>query len=257
MSAQHNALRPLMRTPIVIGNWKMNTDRAAARELADAVQRAAKGRAVEVGIAPPSVYLADLAQRALCYGQNCHDRVSGAFTGELAASMLVDVGAVGVILGHSERRHGLGEDVAWITRKTSAALDAGLQVVLCVGETLGDRESEKTWDVVSAQLASAPPTVDDPSRLVIAYEPVWAIGTGRTASPEQAQEVHAKIRAWLVERFGADGAYVRIQYGGSVNAKNAATLLTMPDIDGALVGGASLDKEAFAAIIDAAEARVS
>jgi triosephosphate isomerase len=187
--------------------------------------------------------------------QNLYPEPKGAFTGEVSAAMLVDVGCRYVILGHSERRHILGETDADVNRKVRAALAAGLVPIVCVGERLAEREAEQTAAVIRRQfegsLADVPP--DDFARLVIAYEPVWAIGTGRTATPEQAEEVHGDLRKVIGARYNAEvAATVRIQYGGSVNAQNAAQLLAQPNVDGALVGGASLKADDFLAIVAAA-----
>ncbi|MFT6397311.1 MAG: triosephosphate isomerase [Bradymonadia bacterium] len=242
-----------MRTPIIVGNWKMNGTSAEADMLTTAAADVASD-AVEVGVAPPTIWLERAVRskgKALVFAQNCSEHPGGAHTGELSVSMLVNAGADGVILGHSERRHVYGETNARINAKVRAALSAGLMVILCVGEELVDRDAGTTWTVVERQLSTGLENVDSCASIVVAYEPVWAIGTGRTASPEQAQEVHAQIRGWLGNRF-ADGADVRIQYGGSVKPANAAGLLAMPDLDGALVGGASLKAETFGPIIEAA-----
>lgn len=245
-----------MRTQIVVGNWKMNTDAASASALAASVSEST-GPGVEVGVAPPSIWLERVVAAAsngtLVFAQNCSEHASGAHTGELSVSMLTSAGVDGVILGHSERRHVYGETDARISAKVAVAREAGLRVILCVGEELADRDAGTTWEVVERQLTTGLSGVGNASGVVIAYEPVWAIGTGRTATPEQAQAVHAEIRTWLRNRF-ANGDAVQIQYGGSVKPANAAGLLTMPDIDGALVGGASLAGESFASIISAAGA---
>ena len=242
-----------MPTPIIVGNWKMNTDSATADGLASvAAGLAAEG--VQVGVAPPAIWLERVVAakgKALVFAQNCNENASGAHTGELSVGMLSNAGVDGVILGHSERRHVYGESDARIQSKVAAALSAGLRVILCVGEELSDRDSGKTWEVVERQLRLGLASVDTAESLVIAYEPVWAIGTGRTATPDQAQAVHADIRRWLTERF-AQGASIQIQYGGSVKPANADGLLSMPDIDGALVGGASLSAENFSPIVAAA-----
>lgn len=248
-----------MRTPLVIGNWKMNTRRDQAVALSNAVNTVAApllGR-VDVGVAPPALWLTQVVRAGGpavgVYGQNASDQTPGAFTGELDAGMLQEAGAVGTLLGHSERRALFGEDSRWVGRKVLRAQQAGLQVVLCVGETLDARDAGQTWEVVAEQLLGGLPDGVDLATLVVAYEPVWAIGTGRTASPAQAQEVHQQIRSWWAERYGAPAAdALRILYGGSVKGSNAAELLAQPDIDGALVGGASLDAEDFGRIIEAA-----
>ena len=250
------------RTTIVAGNWKMNLDRARARELAAAVAaRRGEAAGVELVLCPPAVYLetvgATLAGAKSDVGlgaQNMLDKPSGAFTGEVAPPMLVDVGCRYVILGHSERRTLFGETDAAVNAKAKAALAAGLVPIVCVGETLAEREAGKTAAVVTTQvqdsLAGLSPT--DLEKVVVAYEPVWAIGTGKVATPEQAQEVHALIRGLLAHLASpAVAAQVRIQYGGSVKPDNAASLAAQPDIDGALVGGASLKADDFLGIAKA------
>lgn len=248
-----------MRTPYVVGNWKMNTARSEASELATAVGATATRFAgkVDVGVAPPFVWLADIGPKSAAalgvLAQNCNANPSGAHTGEVALPMLAELGVGAVILGHSERRHVYGETDADIAAKVSAARAAGFGVILCVGETLEERDAGRTWEVVRGQLEGGLEAGTEADGITVAYEPVWAIGTGRTATPDQAQEVHASIRNWWTAQFGADaGAALRIQYGGSVKPGNAAELLAMPDIDGALVGGASLRAADFAAIIEAA-----
>ena len=250
-----------MRRPFVCGNWKMNTLSREAGNLASDVGRlTATARDVDVGIAPPFVHLAAVARRiedsrVLLGAQNCHWEDRGAFTGEISPPMLKDVGCKFVILGHSERRQYFGEDDAVVARKARAALAAGLDLILCVGERLEEREADRTLEVVERQLRGALEGFGaaELERVTVAYEPVWAIGTGRTATPEQAQEVHRAIRG-IVADVGGDAvaAVMRIQYGGSVKPENAARLLAEPDVDGALVGGASLDAESFAAIVRAA-----
>lgn len=248
-----------MRVPYVVGNWKMHTGPDDSVALAGAVARVAAELAgrVEVGIAPPAVWLERVRRtvgaRIHVLGQNCNAHASGAHTGEVSAGMLAAAGADAVILGHSERRHVYGETDADVAAKVAAARGVGLGVILCVGEKLDERDGGRTWEVVRGQLEGGTSAIDSAEGLTVAYEPVWAIGTGRTASPEQAQEVHAAIRSWWGDRFGAEvGATLRIQYGGSVKPSNAAELLGMPDIDGALVGGASLDAEDFASIVGSA-----
>jgi len=213
-------------------------------------------RDVEVAVAPPFTALSALrdafasAPVALA-AQNAHFEKSGAFTGEISVGMLAELGCRYVILGHSERRQIFGETDELIAKKLGAVQAAGLRPILCVGELLSERESGRTFAVLARQLAGSLAAADRAraAELVVAYEPVWAIGTGRTATPELAQEAHAFIRARLADRFGADAGRVRIQYGGSVKPDNASELLAQPDIDGALVGGASLDPESFSAII--------
>ena len=249
------------RRCFIAGNWKMNKSVADSlvlvRELRNAVSQV-RDR-VEVAIAPPFTALHPVAKaledsNILLAAQNCHAAESGAFTGEIAAPMLKELGCSYVILGHSERRQLFGETDAGVNRKVSAVIKAGMLPIICVGETLEEREAAKTLSVVETQVKAclAGFGAADGSRFVIAYEPVWAIGTGKTATSRQAQEVHAHIRALLTGLWGAETAQqVRIQYGGSVKADNAAELLSMPDIDGALVGGASLKAADFAAIVKA------
>ena len=257
-----------MRRPIVVGNWKMNTTAAEASALGSAAGTLASefaGR-VDVGVAPPDVWLERVVGAAApsadgnelaVFGQNPSSARSGAHTGESSPVMLLEAGARGVLIGHSERRHLYGETDTQIAAKVALAQSLGLTVILCVGEQLADRDAGATWDVVEAQLAGGLQALDECAGLVVAYEPVWAIGTGRTASPEQAQEVHAEIRSWLAVRFPAGGNEVRIQYGGSVKPDNAEELMAMADIDGALVGGASLTASSFAAIVAAAARSVA
>ncbi len=247
-----------MRTPLIIGNWKMNTLREEAarlgRELGDAL---AGATGVEAGICPPFTHLAALAEPARKAGlalgaQDLFWEPKGAFTGEVSAAMLKDAGCSYVIVGHSERRHVLMEPDDWVARKLRAALQGGLTPILCVGETLGEREQGKTEAVVTRHVRSALEGLApaDVGRIVVAYEPVWAIGTGRNATPDQAQEVHALVRKLLAGLAGADVAdRVRIQYGGSVKPDNVDVLLAKPDVDGALVGGASLEAASFARIV--------
>jgi triosephosphate isomerase len=245
------------RKPIVAGNWKMNLDRSRGRALAAAVvARRGEAAAADLVLCPPaadleSVGAAVAGSDITLGGQNAHDQSSGAFTGEVAAGMLADLGCRYVILGHSERRTLFGETDAIVNAKTKAALAAGLTPIVCVGETLTEREAGRTTAVVETQvkgsLAGLSP--GDLERIVIAYEPVWAIGTGKVATPGQAQEVHALIRRLLGALGSPDvAAKVRIQYGGSVKPDNAADLASQPDIDGALVGGASLAADDFLAI---------
>jgi triosephosphate isomerase len=220
----------------------------------DLRQRLGDARA-QVAVAPPFTALGAVKQALQgssiqLFAQNCHFEKQGAFTGEVSAAMLRDVGCDGVILGHSERRQLFGETDESVARKLKAALDEGLSPIVCVGETLQEREAGRTWDVVSRQVRGALSGLDVQAlgRITIAYEPVWAIGTGRNATAAQAQEVHAQIRGLLRELGGAVADSIRIQYGGSVKPDNAAELLSQPDVDGALVGGASLKADDFAKI---------
>jgi triosephosphate isomerase len=223
-----------------------------ARELRAKVKTQA-----QVAVAPPFTALAVVKKELQgspieVFGQNCHYEKQGAFTGEVSAAMLVDAGCDGVIVGHSERRQYFGETDELVNKKARAALDAGLHPIVCVGETLQEREADRTWEVVSRQVRGALDGLggEQIGRCTLAYEPVWAIGTGKTATTAQAQEVHGEIRRLLRELAGpAVAEAVRIQYGGSVKPENAADLLGQPDIDGALVGGASLKAEDFARII--------
>ncbi|MEO1618135.1 MAG: triose-phosphate isomerase [Planctomycetota bacterium] len=251
----------MSRRVIIAGNWKMNTRANGAAELAEGVAKAVgENPSVEVAVCPPSVYLAKcadvLAGSAVGLGaQNLYPAEDGAYTGEINASMLTDCGCRYVILGHSERRAILGETNEQISKKLAAALAGNLVPIVCVGETLGDRESGKTESVVEEQLRGSLEGLDEMRApgVVIAYEPVWAIGTGKTASPEQAEEVHAFIRELLGKLFTpAVAEQIRIQYGGSVKPGNAKELLGQTNIDGALVGGASLKADDFIAIIEAA-----
>lgn len=251
----------MTRRTFIAGNWKMNKTVAEAtalvRELRAAVSMV-RDR-VEIAVAPPFTALHPVAKaledsNVSLAGQNCHAEASGAFTGEVSAPMLKEVGCSWVILGHSERRQYFGETDAGVNRKVAAVLKAGMLPIICVGETLAEREAGKTLSVVETQVKGCLSGFGkaEGATFVIAYEPVWAIGTGKTATSRQAQEVHAHIRGLLAGLWGQDTAEaVRIQYGGSVKADNAAELLGMPDIDGALVGGASLKVSDFAAIVKA------
>jgi len=247
-----------VRKPFIAGNWKMNLDRASAIALAQAVCESVGGRDdVDVGLFPPAVYLRDIVEVAQSSpvqvgAQNCCDQTSGAHTGEISVSMVQDVGSGLVLLGHSERRHVYGESDELINRKVHTALAQGLDVMLCLGETQEQREAGETETVCGSQLQAglAGVEAEDLQRVHLAYEPVWAIGTGLTASPEQAQDAHAYVRGVLAGIATDDlAARTRILYGGSVKGENAADLLARPDIDGALVGGASLTPEAFLPII--------
>ena len=253
----------MARTPIIVGNWKLNKTVAEAVALAKGVAEGARGLAgVEVGVAPVATALhpvgVALAGTPVRLGaQNCYPEPSGAFTGELSVPLLKDVGCSLVIVGHSERRQYFGETDAFINQKAKAVVAGGLTPIVCVGETLAQRERGETFTVVGTQVRGtlAGLSADHVAATVIAYEPVWAIGTGRTASDAQAQEVHAFIRGILREISAPAAEAVRIQYGGSVKGSNAAGLLAQPDIDGALVGGASLKADEFVAIVKAAANR--
>jgi triosephosphate isomerase len=252
----------MSRRKIVAGNWKMNLDRTQARELTTAVAaRRGTAAAVELVLCPPALYVETVGTALAAAqsdiglgGQNVHDKPNGAFTGEVSPPMLVDLGCRYVILGHSERRTLCGETDAVVNAKTKAALAAGLTPIVCVGETLAEREADRTAAVVTGQVQGslAGLSAADLEKIVVAYEPVWAIGTGKVATPEQAQEVHALIRSQLAALSSAAvAAQVRIQYGGSVKPDNAADLAAQPDIDGALVGGASLKADDFLGIAKA------
>ena len=252
-----------MRRTIVAANWKMHkTVREAEAFVAAFLPRVAGVRDVEIVLAPPFTALAAVGAKlagstVALAAQNVNPEKQGAFTGEIAPGMLVELGCRYGIVGHSERRALYGEGDALVARKAAALLEHGIWPIVCVGETLEQREQGRTSAVVSAQLegslASVPPARAED--VVVAYEPVWAIGTGKTATPELAQEVHALIRAQLRRRFGGAGDRIRIQYGGSVKPDNAASLLAQADIDGALVGGASLEPEGFARIVRPEESK--
>ncbi|MEO8706699.1 MAG: triose-phosphate isomerase [Kofleriaceae bacterium] len=250
-----------MRTPFVVGNWKLNKTIAEALALVTELKnQLAAVKGVQVGVAPTLVALQPVAKRlegsaiAVC-AQNCFWEAGGAWTGEVSPQLAADAGATWIIVGHSERRAHFGETNEHVNKKARAVLAAGLGAIVCVGETLAERDGGRTLAVIDEELQVGLAGIDaaQTPRLVLAYEPVWAIGTGRTATPAQAQEVHAHIRKRLVDRFGAAVAdTIRIQYGGSVKASNAEALIAEPDIDGALVGGASLEASDFIAIVKAA-----
>jgi len=251
-----------MRRIFIAGNWKMNTDRASAVALAEEVAKlSADVGGVDMAVCPPSVYL-DAVGQALSGSkvglgaQNMYHEPKGAFTGELSAAMLKDVGCRYAILGHSERRHILGETDEMINKKVLAALEAGLTPILCVGELLEEREAGRTGEVIRTQFEGSAAGLDEKqmAATVIAYEPVWAIGTGKVATPDQAEEVHADLRKLIANRYTDQVAEsVVIQYGGSVKPDNAADLLGQPNIDGALVGGASLKADSFLGIVAGAK----
>ena len=252
-----------MRTPMIAGNWKCHKTSAEARELvAQLIRELGVVQDVEVVVCPPftalSAVAAQLTDRAIGLGaQDMFWEPQGAFTGEIAAPMLVEVGCRYCIIGHSERRQHFGDTDEVVRKKLDAAMTQPLVPILCMGETLVEREAHKTIDVLTRQLTAAFVNCEhwDCLRLVIAYEPVWAIGTGKNATPEQAQEAHRFIRRWIATRCDERvGEAIRILYGGSVTPDNAAHLLKQPDVDGALVGGASLKASAFAAIVKAAAA---
>ncbi len=247
-----------MRRPFIAGNWKMNLDRASAVALAEGLAKEAEAvDGVDIAVCPPSVYI-DAVSKAIAGSkvalgaQDMYHESKGAFTGEISAAMLLDLGCKYVILGHSERRHVLGETDADINKKVHAALEAGLLPIVCVGELLEEREAGKTGAVIRSQFEGslAGISAEQMAKIVIAYEPVWAIGTGKVASRDQAEEVHLDLRKIMEDCYNKETAeVVRIQYGGSVKPDNAADLLSQPNIDGALVGGASLKVDLFMGII--------
>ncbi len=252
-----------MRKPFVAGNWKMNTNSQSSMALAEGIASGSAdvvGDKVTVAVCPPFVYLKSVARaigasNVAVGAQDLYFEADGAFTGEISVSMIKDVGCIYAICGHSERRHVLGETDELINKKVNAAVAGGLLPILCVGELLSEREAGKTNDVVTRQLKQGLAGLSDEkvSAVTIAYEPVWAIGTGVTATPDQAQEVHELIRGLLAEIYSEDLAQdIRIQYGGSAKPSNAAELMNQPDIDGLLVGGASLKVDDFLAMIRAA-----
>ncbi|HEX41864.1 MAG TPA: triose-phosphate isomerase [Phycisphaerales bacterium] len=252
-----------MRKPFVAGNWKMNMDAHAGVELAKAIAAGSvniAGGQVDVALIPPFVYLqavasAVTASHVAVGAQDVYFQEKGAFTGEISPAMLKDVGCAYVLCGHSERRHVIGEDDAIVNKKVHAAINGGLLPILCVGELQSEREAGQTEAVVSTQVKKGLAGLDGEraAAVTIAYEPVWAIGTGLTATPQQAQDVHAFIRELVAKLYDAELAgAMRVQYGGSVNAANSGELLGQPDIDGALVGGASLKAQEFLGIIKSA-----
>lgn len=251
----------MSRTSFVAGNWKMFTSGASGKALALAVAQGVTNDQVRVAVCPPYPYLAligDLLKgsRIKLGAQNLYPAKEGAFTGEVSPGMLKDVGCEYAIVGHSERRHGLGEQDAFINHKVKSGIEAGLSVILCIGETLEEREAGSTKDILQQQLIHGLQGLPETAlnQIVIAYEPVWAIGTGRTATPDQAQEMHAFVRGLFSTRFGDEaGQRLVIQYGGSVKPDNAQALMSQPDIDGALVGGASLKADDFLSIVRAAQ----
>jgi triosephosphate isomerase len=249
------------RTPLIAGNWKMHKTIAEAEEFIQALLprvSVVAGRDVEVAICPPFTALQAMVDstrgsRVAVYAQTMHYAPEGAFTGEVSAAMLTELDIAGVVLGHSERREMFGETDRALSQKVPAALAAGLQPILCVGETEEERERGDTERKLRHQVQEGLTRLE-PEQLgevLIAYEPIWAIGTGQVATPEQAQEAVAFVRALVADRSKEAAAHTRILYGGSVKPENAAELMALPDVDGALVGGASLDPEGFAAIVTA------
>ena len=252
-----------MRKPFVAGNWKMNTDSHSSVDLAKRVASGSSqvaGQGVSVAVCPPFVYLQSVAKAlsassVAVAAQDIYFEPKGAFTGEISASMLKDIGCTYALCGHSERRHVIGETDELVNKKVAAAIGGGLLPILCVGELLAEREASQTEEVVSRQLKAglAGLGVEKASAVTIAYEPVWAIGTGRTATPQQAQDVHSFVRKLITEFYDNQLAEeIRILYGGSVKPNNSADLMSQPDIDGLLVGGASLSADDFVTIIRSA-----
>ncbi len=249
------------RRPFVAGNWKLNLGPREARALAEALaERLTEERSVDMAVFPvsisvPATVMALAGSGIEVGGQDAYAANQGAFTGAVSAPMFREAGCTRILVGHSERRSVFGDSNAIVRTKLEAALAAGLLPILCIGETLDERDAGRAFSVVTEQLQAGLGGLpaDQVAAITLAYEPVWAIGTGRTASPAQAQEMHAAIRAWVAANFPAFVAEdLRIQYGGSVKPDNAAELLSQPDIDGALVGGASLDADSFARIVEAA-----
>lgn len=247
-----------MRKPFIAGNWKMNMDSSSSVALAAGLAKELEDvDTVDVAVCPPSVYLqsvaAALSASNIAVGaQNVYFEGNGAFTGELSCEMLKDAGCTYVIIGHSERRHILGETDELINKKIAAAINSGLLPIFCVGELLEERKAEKTSEVVADQVKKGLAGLDEErvQAVTIAYEPVWAIGTGLTATPDQAQQVHGMIRGLVAELYNEDIAQkIRIQYGGSAKPNNTAELMSQPDVDGLLVGGASLKVEDFSAMV--------
>ncbi|TDP39006.1 triosephosphate isomerase [Idiomarina aquatica] len=246
---------------LVIGNWKMNGSQALTRSMADALRAAVPSCGdTKVVVCPPYTLLAELTRH--CYydgiavgAQNVNANENGAHTGEVSLTMLKELAVEYVIVGHSERRAMYGDDNSAVAAKVTAVTQAKLNAVLCVGEDKQQYDAGNTWQVVEQQLqaACAELTPEQAAKLVVAYEPIWAIGTGETATPAQAEEVHANIRQWLVKRFAAIGEKIEILYGGSVKADNAAELFAQQHIDGGLIGGASLKEDQFVAIVQAAQ----
>ena len=245
------------RRPLVAGNWKMNGTVASAAELAKIIERSGElSSKVDLLVCPPATLIRAFADRASSSkvaigGQDCHPERFGAFTGDISAEMLADAGASAVIVGHSERRIHHRETDADVRAKALAAWRAGLAAIVCIGETLAEREAQQTLAVVEAQLSGSLPDAARADTVVVAYEPVWAIGSGLTPSPADVAEVHGFIRERLARRFGQAAVRIRILYGGSVKAGNAPQLMAIADVDGALVGGASLRADEFLPIAEA------
>lgn len=247
-----------MPRKLAAGNWKMNGLAASAAEL-DALVEGARGAACDVLVCPPATLVAEFARRArgstvAIGGQDCHAEEKGAHTGDISAEMLADAGAAYVIVGHSERRADHGEDDATVNAKARAAWRAGLTAIVCIGETETERDAGRALEVGARQLAGSVPDNATPANTVVAYEPVWAIGTGRTPSSADIAEVHDALRRLLVQRFGEAGAGIRLLYGGSMKPANAAEIMAIENVDGGLVGGASLKASDFLQIVTAAKA---
>jgi triosephosphate isomerase (TIM) len=244
-----------VRRKLVVGNWKMNGSLAGLAELAPIAAAAREAPGVDVAVCPPFTLIAPAVARSgglAVGGQDCHWAASGAHTGAVSAAMLKEAGARLAILGHSERRAEAGEHDSVVRGKAEAALAGGLQAIVCVGESESERMAGRAVERVCAQLAGSIPDPGRGAELVVAYEPIWAIGTGRVATPADVAAIHAAIRKALVDRFGDSGGRIRILYGGSVKADNAAELFAVADVDGALVGGASLAAAQFVPIVEAA-----
>ncbi|NRB02586.1 MAG: triose-phosphate isomerase [Rhodobacteraceae bacterium] len=249
-----------MSRKLVAGNWKMNggaSTLAGLNDLAAAYQEAP----IDIAVCPPAPFLAHadhiVSGSAIEIGaQDCHTAASGAHTGDVAAGMLAELGCAYVIVGHSERRADHGETNATVAAKAQAVLDADMRPIICIGESLDQRKAGQTLEVVAEQLAQSVPDTEAVHQLVVAYEPIWAIGTGEVATIEQIAEVHGELRAQLVDRFGEEGVGVPLLYGGSVKAGNAADIFDVAHVDGALVGGASLKPDDFMPIVNAMLARV-
>ncbi|WP_340108597.1 triose-phosphate isomerase [Pikeienuella sp. HZG-20] len=244
------------RRALIVGNWKMNGLAGAQAEIEAIAANAPAGP--DLLICPPATLISRLAGRGVAIGgQDCHEAASGAHTGDISAEMLADAGAVAVILGHSERRADHGETDEIVRKKVLAAWRGGLAAIICVGETAAERDAGDALAVILRQMADAIPPGAAAASTVIAYEPVWAIGTGRTPDAAEIEEAHSAIRAELTRRFGDEGAAMRILYGGSMNPRNAGTILGVPDVDGGLVGGASLAAADFLEIAAQAARRMS
>ncbi|HEX9963769.1 MAG TPA: triose-phosphate isomerase [Allosphingosinicella sp.] len=246
-----------VRRKLVAGNWKMNGGRSALAEVAAIAAAAREASGVDVALCPPFTLIPLAVPRAgglIVGAQDCHPKDSGAHTGNVSAPMLKEAGARLAIVGHSERRADQGESDQLVRAKAEAALRHGLQAIVCVGESEAERDSGQAEERVRSQLAGSIPELSGEVELIVAYEPIWAIGTGKVASPEDVRAMHSVIRGALADRFGDAGGRIRILYGGSVNAGNAAELFAVDDVDGALVGGASLTAAQFVPIVQAAAA---